>query len=120
MMKKILFLVLSAFVLLGFNSCKKGANNIPVTEENLIGTWTLSAISVNHGNPLPMGSTWEFRADHTVIADGFDDPWELNGNKILYQGEWWVISSFTANSMTMEALTEEEGEKIYYIYFFVR
>ena len=118
-MKKFLFLVLNTFLLLGLNSCKNGANNIPITEENLIGTWTLAAVSFN-GQQAPMGSTWEFRADHTVIADGFADPWELDGNKILYQGEWWTITTFTANSMTFEALIEEEDERIYYVYFFVR
>ena len=87
MMKKIMFFLMSACMLLGFASCEKNE----VTEGNLVGKWKMQTIEADGQTITDEHQVWEFTEDHKLYIssvesgtnDSFDaGSWSLDGKTL--------------------------------------
>lgn len=116
-MKKILFVIVTIFTMIGFAGCEQ---NITVTEANIIGKWQL--ISVQEGNQIytqkDLGDeVWEFTADHKwyqtdVFGLENSGSWSLNGNQLTI-GYFSSPATVTMSSITTLTLSAtHEGDRV--------
>ena len=92
-MKKFLFFLMSAVLLVGFVACenkdKADSEDLEITEKNIIGKWEMTTIE-SGGQKVPGGGqVWEFCKDHTMVitdAEGYlvenAGSWELDGEEL--------------------------------------
>jgi hypothetical protein len=109
-------------------SCKKDDNNI--SKENLVGIYTLVSVTAKYGTspevditddwiePCQQDDVTTLKADDTyaVVDAGVQcDPpsddvgtWSVSGNSFTLDGETFVISSFSGNTLVL-SVTETSG-----------
>jgi hypothetical protein len=109
-------------------SCKKDDNNI--SKENLVGSYTLVSVTAKYGTspevditddwiePCQQDDVTTLKADDTyaVVDAGVQcDPpsddvgtWSVSGNSFTLDGETFVISSFSGNTLVL-SVTETSG-----------
>lgn len=105
LMKKLIKLLMSACLLIGFVSCQSNG----VTEGNLVGKWQLQTVEAD-GEVNPDGAqVWNFTAEHElyVSPEGRENEyvnsgtWSLNGKSLTTQ---FSPVPFTVNTLTSTTL----------------
>ena len=112
-MKKFFSLMIGALMLIGLNSCNK---DLKVTEANIVGKWSMTAMVVD-GNENPAnGQVWEFVEDHTMyVSNGSDrvsaGKWSLEDKmlKLDFIPFPMLVAKLTSKNMELKAYDEEYG-----------
>lgn len=105
--------MIGALMLIGLNSCNK---DLKVTEANIVGKWSMTAMVVD-GNENPAnGQVWEFVEDHTMyVSNGSDrvsaGKWSLEDKmlKLDFIPFPMLVAKLTSKNMELKAYDEEYG-----------
>ena len=110
-MKKFLFFLMSAALLVGFIACenkdKADSEDLEITEENIIGKWEMTTIESGGQKVSGGGQVWEFRKNHTMVIT------DVEGYEVADAGSWELEDDelnleFLPIPATVEELTSKK------------